>query len=164
MGNQSFIRAIDKAAEMCGNSVKLAQRLGVGKSQVSEYRSGKRSVPKHVIEKLAELIDVKAEILWIWAQDMRNPLREGAAKRWLVQTGGGTRKDQGGSERRNAAGAKRDRRKVRKPAKAGFFHEIHENRSPRGMPRGMLAKALIPRGRPRERGHPSRRQGPGLSP
>ena len=88
MGNQSFIRAIDKAAEMCGNSVKLAQRLGVGKSQVSEYRSGKRSVPKHVIEKLAELIDVKPEILWIWAQDMRNPLREGAARKWLVQTGG----------------------------------------------------------------------------
>lgn len=87
MGNQSFIRAIDKAAEMCGNSVKLAQRLGVGKSQISEHRSGKRSVPKHVIEKLAELIDVKAEILWVWAQDMRNPLREGAAKRWLVQTG-----------------------------------------------------------------------------
>lgn len=44
-------------------------------------------MPKHVIEKLAELIDVKAEVLWIWAQDMRNPLREGASRRWLVQTG-----------------------------------------------------------------------------
>lgn len=66
---------IDKASEVCGGQNALARRIGVEHTVMSKYRGGKRSVPDHVIEKLAEVAGMKAADVWLLAQDARNPFR-----------------------------------------------------------------------------------------
>lgn len=75
MDAPSFEWVIDKAKEMCGSQNDLAKAIGIASGTMSEYRNGKRSVPDHVIEKLAEVAGMKAADVWLLAQDARNPFR-----------------------------------------------------------------------------------------
>lgn len=76
MNTPSFEWVIDKAREMCGSQNELAKKIGVASGTMSEYRNGKRSVPDHVIERLAEVAGMKAADVWLLAQDARNPFKE----------------------------------------------------------------------------------------
>ncbi|MEY4910307.1 MAG: putative antitoxin of bacterial toxin-antitoxin system, YdaS/YdaT [Pseudomonadota bacterium] len=73
---QEFFLVLDSAAEKCGGQNALARRLEVRNGTMSEYRSGKRSVPDEVIRQIAEISGEKPEDLWLMAQDARNPFRQ----------------------------------------------------------------------------------------
>jgi plasmid maintenance system antidote protein VapI len=76
MKKQEFKSLIDKAAKLCGSQNALARRLGVSQGSMSEYGSGKRSVPDEVIRRLAEISGENPADLWVMAQDARNPFRQ----------------------------------------------------------------------------------------
>lgn len=88
MDAPSFEWVIDKAKEMCGSQNDLAKAIGIASGTMSEYRNGKRSVPDHVIEKLAEVAGMKAADVWILAQEARNPFRERSTAESSQQTVG----------------------------------------------------------------------------
>lgn len=78
MKKQEFKSLIDKEAKLCGSQNALARRLGVSQGSMSEYGSGKRSVPDEVIRRLAEISGENPADLWVMAQDARNPFRQEA--------------------------------------------------------------------------------------
>lgn len=83
MNEKSFDQVIDEAAKVCGGQNALARRIEADASAVAKYRAGKRSVPDHVIEKIAEIAGMNAADVWLLAQEARNPFRGGT-----VRTGG----------------------------------------------------------------------------
>lgn len=75
MDAPSLAWVIDKAAKICGSQNALAEQVGATSSRMAQFKQGKRSVPDHVIEKLAEVAGMKAADVWLLAQDARNPFR-----------------------------------------------------------------------------------------
>lgn len=75
MDAQSLEWVIDKAAKVCGSQNELAKRVGATSSRMAQFKQGKRSVPDHVIERLAEVAGMKPADVWLLAQDARNPFR-----------------------------------------------------------------------------------------
>lgn len=89
MNTESFDRVIDKAAEICGGQNALARKLDVDQSAMAKYRAGKRSVPDHVIAKIAEVAGMKSADVWLIAQEARNPFRREERREPAGPRGGG---------------------------------------------------------------------------
>lgn len=90
----SLAQVIDKAAKVCGSQNALAERVGATSSQMAQFRQGKRSIPNHIIERIAEVADMNAADVWLLAKDARNPFKG--------ETGGAASWEQG-QERREGA-------------------------------------------------------------
>ena len=75
----SLAQVIDKAAKVCGSQNALAERVGATSSQMAQFKQGKRSIPDHIIERIAEVAGMNAADLWILAKEARNPFRGKAA-------------------------------------------------------------------------------------
>ena len=79
MNAVSLAQVIDKAAKTCGSQNALAERVGATSSQMAQFKQGKRSIPDHIIERIAEVAGMNAADLWILAKEARNPFRGKAA-------------------------------------------------------------------------------------
>lgn len=75
---QSLIHVIDKAADLCGGQNALARRLGTTSGSMSDWKSGKRSIPDHQIQAIAQLVGIEPADLWLIAQQARNPFKVSA--------------------------------------------------------------------------------------
>lgn len=54
----SIKTAIDRAAEMCGGQVKLADKIGVAQPTISAARNLKRKLPTHALLAMSDVLEV----------------------------------------------------------------------------------------------------------
>jgi hypothetical protein len=71
-------QVIDRAAELCGSQNELGRRIGLSSSNLAQAKLGKKPLPKEKVAAIAAVVNMEPGVLWLIAQDARNPFKHSA--------------------------------------------------------------------------------------